>query len=270
MTRTSRFSAILAAGAMVLTAGTASAQTEIQWWHAMSSALGEKVEEIAAGFNASQSEYKIVPTYKGNYTETMTAAIAAFRAKKQPHIVQVFEVGTATMMSAQGAVYPVHELMKDAGEAFDQSVYLPAVISYYQTPNNELLSPAIQQLDAGALVQSGRLQEGRARPGRAAQDLERDGKRIEVADGRRLSLRLLLRLAILGHDRELLGLAQPGNRHQGERFRRPRHGVHLQQRAGQETPGPASANGRSRRSSTTADAAARACRSSPTANAPCG
>ena len=61
--------------------------------------LGEKVEEIADGFNASQSEYKMVPTYKGNYTETMTAAIAAFRARKQPHIVQVFEVGTATMMA---------------------------------------------------------------------------------------------------------------------------------------------------------------------------
>ncbi|MCR9255829.1 MAG: sn-glycerol-3-phosphate ABC transporter substrate-binding protein UgpB [Alphaproteobacteria bacterium] len=116
------------------------AATEIQWWHAMGGKLGEKVEELANGFNASQSDYKVVPVNKGNYTETMTSTIAAFRAGEQPHIVQVFEVGTATMMAAEGAIYPVYELMEDAGVAFDQSEYLPAVISYYQTTDNKLLS----------------------------------------------------------------------------------------------------------------------------------
>ena len=120
--------------------GVASAVTEIQWWHAMGGTNGERVNKIAEDFNATQSDYKVVPTFKGNYTETMTAAIAAFRAKKQPHIVQVFEVGTATMMAAKGAVYPVEEMMNDAGEPFDKSVYLPAVISYYQTSDGELLS----------------------------------------------------------------------------------------------------------------------------------
>ena len=120
--------------------GVASAVTEIQWWHAMGGTNGERVNKIAEDFNATQSDYKVVPTFKGNYTETMTAAIAAFRAKKQPHIVQVFEVGTATMMAAKGAVYPVEEMMNDAGELFDKSVYLPAVISYYQTSDGELLS----------------------------------------------------------------------------------------------------------------------------------
>ena len=78
----------------------------------------EKVNEIADKFNASQSDYTLKPVYKGNYTETMTSAIAAFRAKQHPHIVQVFEVGTATMMSAKGAIYPVYKLMADAGESF--------------------------------------------------------------------------------------------------------------------------------------------------------
>jgi len=116
------------------------AATEIQWWHAMGGKLGEKVEELANGFNASQSDYKVVPVNKGNYTETMTSTIAAFRAGEQPHIVQVFEVGTATMMAAEGAVYPVYQLMEDAGVAFDQGDYLPAVISYYQNTDNQLLS----------------------------------------------------------------------------------------------------------------------------------
>ncbi|ANK81172.1 MAG: sn-glycerol-3-phosphate ABC transporter substrate-binding protein [Rhizobiales bacterium NRL2] len=129
----------IAAAAMVF-AGTAQAASEIEWWHAMGGKLGEKVEEIAQKFNASQDQFSVKPVYKGNYTETMTAAIAAFRAGEQPHVVQVFEVGTASMMAAKGAVYPVHELMADAGEAFDQSAYLPAVISYYTTPDGKLLS----------------------------------------------------------------------------------------------------------------------------------
>lgn len=116
------------------------AATEIQWWHAMSGVNNDRVNKIADDFNKTQSDFKVVPVYKGNYTETMTAAIAGFRAKQQPHIVQVFEVGTATMMAAKGAVYPVQQVMKDAGEPFDKSAYLPAVISYYQTPKGELLS----------------------------------------------------------------------------------------------------------------------------------
>ncbi len=115
------------------------AATEIQWWHAMGSS-GERIDKIANDFNASQSDYKVVPVFKGNYTETMTAAIASFRAKKHPHIVQVFEVGTATMMAAKGAVYPIEDLMKDSGIKLDKSVFLPAVISYYQTPSGDLLS----------------------------------------------------------------------------------------------------------------------------------
>ena len=102
--------------------------------------LGEKVEEIAADFNEMQDEYKIVPTYKGNYTENMTAAIAAFRAGEQPHVVQVFEVGTATMMAAQGAVKPVYEVMGNADIEWDADAYLPAVKSYYTTPEGDLLS----------------------------------------------------------------------------------------------------------------------------------
>ncbi|MGR3715068.1 MAG: sn-glycerol-3-phosphate ABC transporter substrate-binding protein UgpB [Shimia sp.] len=132
--------ALLAGAAFGMVAGAAVAETEVHWWHAMGGTNGERVEKMANDFNASQSEFKIVPTYKGNYTETMTAAVAAFRAKEHPHMVQVFEVGTATMMAAKGAVYPMEQLMVDAGEAFDKSDFLPAVISYYQTPEGELLS----------------------------------------------------------------------------------------------------------------------------------
>ena len=116
------------------------AAIEIQWWHAMDGALGEWVDDLAAGFNKSQSEYKVNAVYKGNYTEVMTGAIAAFRAKQQPHVVQVFEVGTATMMAAKGAIKPVYELMAEAGEKFDPKAYLPAVTGYYTTADGQMLS----------------------------------------------------------------------------------------------------------------------------------
>ncbi|MGH7263611.1 MAG: sn-glycerol-3-phosphate ABC transporter substrate-binding protein UgpB [Candidatus Rokuibacteriota bacterium] len=125
---------------VVAAAPGARAATEVQWWHAMYGALGEWVNDIATGFNKSQSEYKVNAVYKGTYTETMTGAIAAFRAKQHPHIVQVFEVGTATMMAAKGAIKPVHELMADAGEKFDPKDYLPAVTGYYTTPDGKMLS----------------------------------------------------------------------------------------------------------------------------------
>ncbi|WP_071673422.1 sn-glycerol-3-phosphate ABC transporter substrate-binding protein UgpB [Nioella nitratireducens] len=131
---------LASAAATAMMASMAAAQTEIHWWHAMGGVNGELIDEMAAEFNASQEDFTVIPTYKGNYTETMTAAIAAFRAGEQPHLVQVFEVGTATMMAAEGAIYPVQQMMEDAGEPFDGADYLPAVVSYYQTPEGELLS----------------------------------------------------------------------------------------------------------------------------------
>ena len=131
----------LAASALALiTATPALSATDVQWWHAMGGELGAKLEEIVKGFNESQSDYRIVPTYKGTYPETMTAAIAAFRAQQQPAIVQVFEVGTGTMMAAKGAIKPVHQLMKDEGEAFDPNAYLPAVVGYYTDTEGNMLS----------------------------------------------------------------------------------------------------------------------------------
>jgi sn-glycerol 3-phosphate transport system substrate-binding protein len=132
--------ALPAAALALMFALPAHAQVEIQWWHSMSGANGDRVNEMANGFNASQKEYKVVPVFKGGYAESMTAAIAAFRAGKAPHIVQVFEVGTATMMSAKGAIKPVAELMKASGEKFDPKVYVAAVAGYYTDRKGNMLS----------------------------------------------------------------------------------------------------------------------------------
>src|ERR1700742_3610473 len=121
-------------------ASPAYAVTEIQWWHAMTGPNNDVVVKLASDFNASQSDYKIVPTFKGGYADTLNAGIAAFRAGNAPGIMQVFEVGTATMMAAKGAIKPVYELMKEQNEPFDPKAYLPAITGYYSTAKGEMLS----------------------------------------------------------------------------------------------------------------------------------
>jgi sn-glycerol 3-phosphate transport system substrate-binding protein len=131
---------LAAAAAGFAFAAGARAQTEIQFWHSMGGALGDKVNELATNFNKTQSDYKVVPSYKGQYPESMTAAIAAYRAGNAPHILQVFEVGTATMMAAKGAIVPVAKVMKDADEPFNPKAYLPTVAGYYTDSKGNMLS----------------------------------------------------------------------------------------------------------------------------------
>jgi len=126
---------ILVVLAVVVTPSASWAKTEIQFWHAMTAVLGERVNEMAAKFNASQNEYEVKAVHKGSYPETLNAAIAAYRAKQPPHIVQVFEVGTQTMLSS-GAVYPVYQLMKDNGITIDWNDLIPPVKTYYSTGGN--------------------------------------------------------------------------------------------------------------------------------------
>lgn len=136
-----RFTQLAAAATVaVMAAVPAHAQTEIQWWHAMSGPLGEWVNDLAKQYNESQKDYKVVPTFKGTYDESMTAAIAAFRSGNAPHILQVFEVGTATMMASKAAIKPVAEVMKESGVSFDPKAYIPAVAGYYTAPNGQMLS----------------------------------------------------------------------------------------------------------------------------------
>ena len=150
----------LAIGAAMM-AGTAHAQTEIQWWHSMGGALGEKVNELATKFNASQKDYKVVAVYKGQYPVSMTAAIAAYRAGNAPHVLQVFEVGTATMMAARGAIVPVAKVMADAKEPFDPKAYLPTVAGYYTDLKGNMLSfpfnssTALFYINKGAFKKAG-------------------------------------------------------------------------------------------------------------------
>jgi len=135
-----RLTALALATSALLLPLASQAQTDIQWWHSMTAVNNQWVNDLAKQFNDSQKDYKIVPTFKGSYDESMTAAIAAFRSGNAPHVLQVFEVGTATMMASKGATVPVGKIMSDAGLTFDPKAYIPAVAGYYTAPNGQMLS----------------------------------------------------------------------------------------------------------------------------------
>ncbi|KAJ55250.1 glycerol 3-phosphate ABC transporter substrate-binding protein [Actibacterium mucosum KCTC 23349] len=152
---------LLKAAALSLAAAPAFAETEITWWHAMGGQLGETVNQIAADFNASQSDYKITPVYKGSYEETLTAGIAAFRAGEQPNIMQVFDAGAATVIGAKGATVPVADLLADNGVDFDINDYIAGVRYFYADADGKMIgmpfnsSTPIMYYNADALEAAG-------------------------------------------------------------------------------------------------------------------
>jgi sn-glycerol 3-phosphate transport system substrate-binding protein len=170
--------------AAILLAPAAQAQTEIQWWHSMAGALGDKVNEIAQKFNASQSQYKVVPVFKGQYDESMTAAIAAYRAGNPPGILQVFEVGTATMMAAKGAIKPVYQMMAEQHEKFDPKAYLPAVTSYYSDTKGHLLSMPFNSSTQVLYINKDAFKKAGLdpnKPPRTWPELEKDAEKLKAA-----------------------------------------------------------------------------------------
>jgi sn-glycerol 3-phosphate transport system substrate-binding protein len=128
-------SLVILFGFLVSIPAAAFAKTEIVWWHAMGGFLGERVNEIAAKFNSSQTEYEVKAVNKGSYPEALTAAIAAYRAKTHPHVLQVQEIATQTMLSS-GAIYPVYELMADQGVKINWADFISVVKSYYSYKGN--------------------------------------------------------------------------------------------------------------------------------------
>ena len=137
--------ALLAGSAALAAAPYAAARAadkiKIVWWHAMTAALGEQVQHLVDAFNQSQNDVEVQGVFKGGYADTMNAAIAASRANQAPHLVQVFEVGTGTMINAPGKfVKQVWELSKETGVALDPKNYIGSVRGYYSLPDGRMAS----------------------------------------------------------------------------------------------------------------------------------
>ncbi|HKY01768.1 MAG TPA: sn-glycerol-3-phosphate ABC transporter substrate-binding protein UgpB [Burkholderiales bacterium] len=132
----SYISAMLISG---LAISSAHAATELEFWHSMDGARGEALVEVTDRFNAAQKDYKVVPVYKGSYEETAGTGLAATQAGKGPHILQVYDLGTANMITARQAYRPTHQVLSDAGEKLGADAYAPAASSYYSDERGNLM-----------------------------------------------------------------------------------------------------------------------------------
>jgi hypothetical protein len=248
----------------------AQAQTEIEWWHAFTGRLGELLDAQVAAFNESQSDYRVVASHKGNYSEALNAGIAAFRAGRAAPYPEVFEVGTATMMAARGAIKPVYEVMSDSGlPTFDPQAYIPSVTGYYTDTEGNMLSLPYNASTPVMYVNRDIARGGGHRSRCGPLHLGARWARARPAEGSGLELSLHHRLAVLGPPGESRGLARPALRHQGERLRRTRHGAGVQRSAAGQRTSSSWATGPRKASSSIPAAATRAAPGSVPASAPC-
>ena len=230
-----QFGAAAAVAVTLALGAPAHAVTEIQWWHAMTGPNNDVVVKLANDFNASQSDYKVVPTFKGSYADTLNAGIAAFRAGNAPGIMQVFEVGTATMMAAKGAIKPVSELMKEPARPSIPKSYLPAITGYYSTSKGDMLSFPFNSSSMVMWVNLDALKKaGIAEPPKTWPEVFADAKKLHATNP---TCGFSNRLDHLGADRTVFRLAQRADRHQGQRPRRLRHRARIQHAAGNQAAG---------------------------------
>ncbi|WP_241576536.1 sn-glycerol-3-phosphate ABC transporter substrate-binding protein UgpB [Rosenbergiella collisarenosi] len=108
----------------------ASDPVDIPFWHSMEGELGTEVNSLAQRFNQTHSQYHISPVYKGDYSQSLASGIAAIRAGHPPALLQVYEVGTATMMASH-AIVPAWQLFGQTKTPVDEKQFVPAILSYY-------------------------------------------------------------------------------------------------------------------------------------------
>ncbi len=118
----------------------AHAVTELQFWHAMQGPSAVAIQKLADQFNASQQLYRVVPSYHGDYEETLVAGLAAVRQGKAPHLLQVYEVGTADMMANRSAFKPLYQLAQETRIPLDKEPYFPPAAAFYSDPPGRLLA----------------------------------------------------------------------------------------------------------------------------------
>jgi sn-glycerol 3-phosphate transport system substrate-binding protein len=162
MKRRTLLAGAFAAGALpAVRRARAQGKIRIQFWHAMGAALGDTVNRLAAAFNAQDGAAEVSALFKGNYPDTLTASIAAWRAGQAPHIVQVYDAGQRLMFAAGPAVKLAHELIAETRAPIDPDAFIPAIRAFYSLPDGRMAavpfnsSSALMWINADAFQRAG-------------------------------------------------------------------------------------------------------------------
>jgi len=128
-----------AVAASLASAANAAERTKFEFWYGLTGDLGEVVQKHCQLFNESQDKYEAVCTGQGGYDKAEQNTIAAYRAKQQPTVVQIYDAGTVNFLLS-GAIYPAAKFDKDFGLEIDWKGYFPGIANYYATSTGEMWS----------------------------------------------------------------------------------------------------------------------------------
>lgn len=114
--------------------------TEIVFWHAFEGFLADKFTEIVDDFNHQSDSYQVKLVYKGNYKQVYEKGVEAFQEGNPPHILQVYEVATQSMMLKEEMYLSVDDLMRTYYKKFDPAVYIDSVREFYGAADGKMHS----------------------------------------------------------------------------------------------------------------------------------
>ncbi len=170
-----------------------------------------------------QKDYKVTPIFKGQYRRIDDRRDRRLSCRqRRRRSLQVFEVGTATMMAAKGAIKPVYQVMAEQTSRSIRRPTSPRLSAITPTSQGPPAVVPVQQLDHGVLLNKDAFKKAGLDPNQSADDLARSRRRRSQAQGvGRAALRVHDRLAIVGAARKLQRLAQRALRDRAEWLRRP-------------------------------------------------
>ncbi len=102
---------------------------KITFWHAMSGVNGEAVNKMVEGFNKSQGDIAVEPSFQGTYDDALAKLKTALASNAAPALIQVYDIGIRFMVDS-GEIVPMQEFI-DA-EKLDMSDFEQNVLAYYK------------------------------------------------------------------------------------------------------------------------------------------
>ena len=144
----------------------ASGVTTVSFWHSMDGKNAEELTKLVTEFNQKNSgKIEVKATYAGKYDDAITKYKAAIQSKSTPDVIQIYDIGTRFMIDAKQTVPMQAFIDRDKLDVCGSAAEHHRVL----LGRRQAALDAVQHLDAGPVLQQDALQEGRPRPGEAAQ-----------------------------------------------------------------------------------------------------
>ena len=135
------------AGLLVASALPASAEArKLQFWHVMTGANAEALEEIVNRFNQANEDCAVELVYQGHYRDLFAKLEGAAKAGSLPHLAMIYNNRLISYVK-NGFVDPMEPMLFDAGDGFSEEAWadIPAFLrdgsvwddKHYALPSNK-------------------------------------------------------------------------------------------------------------------------------------